>query len=114
MSKMSKPKLMTFHVEGPDWEHEVSVDPELFTAERAQIFEAATVGLEKQIKTAETLNVGAIILVRKGKSVKKEAMVNGYLCLVNAGQHILAETLRQSFKKASGQDLALDENGYSF
>ena len=114
MNKMRKEKLLTFYVEGPDWEHTVAVDPSLCEDERAQLFEAATLAVEKQLKVAETLNVGAIILVKKGKSAKKEAMVNAYICLVNAGQHILAENLRENFKKQSGQDLAADETGYSY
>ena len=114
MKKMSKPKLKTFYVEGPDWEQNVAVDPEICSDERAQLFEAATVAIEKQIKSADTLNVGAILLVRTSKKAKKEAMVNAYICLINAGQHALAENLRINFKSQSGNDLAMDENGYSY
>ncbi len=114
MNKMSKEKTTTFYVEGPDWEHTVSLDPTIFEDERSQLFEAATLAVEKQMKAAELLNVGAIILVRKSKAAKKEAMVNAYICLSNAGQYALAENLRNNFKKESGQDLALDENGYSY
>jgi hypothetical protein len=114
MKKMSKPKSMTFYVEGPDWEQNVSVDPTVCDDERSQLFEAATRAVEKQIKSSDVLNVGAILLVRKSKTAKKEAMVNAYICLVNAGQHILAENLRMNFKTQSGTDLAMDENGYSY
>lgn len=114
MSKEHKEKLLTFYVEGPDWLHTVEVDPVLFDDERSQLLEAATLAVEKQLALAETLNLGAIILVRKSKQAKKEAMVNAYLCLVNVGQYKLAESLRDSFKKQSGQDLAADENGYSY
>jgi len=114
MPKMKKEKTTTFHVEGPDWEHVVALDTSLFDDERAQLFEAATLGIEKQMKNTETLNLGAIILVKKSKAAKKEAMVNAYICLVNAGQYVLAENLRENFKKQSGQDLALDTQGYSY
>jgi hypothetical protein len=110
---MSKTKMMTFYVEGPDWGHNVSLDPELFDDERAQYIEAASLAVEKQLKE-EDMNLGAIIIVKKSKSAKKEALVNAYLCLVNVGQYKLAEELRANFKKSSGQDLAEDKMGYSF
>ena len=115
MDKMSnKIKMLSFYVEGPDWGHNISLDPVLFDDERAQMFEAATLGIEKQIKESEELNLGPILLVRKSKTAKKEAMVNAFLCLVNIGQYALAENLRNNFKKSSGQDLAEDKNGYSY
>jgi hypothetical protein len=110
---MNKTKMLSFYVEGPDWGHTVSVDPELFDNERAQIIEAATVGVEKQINSEE-FNLGAIVIVKKTKTAKKEALVNAYLCLVNVGKYKLAEDLRANFKKNSGQDLAEDKTGYSF
>jgi hypothetical protein len=115
MNKMSnKTKMLSFYVEGPDWSHTVSLNPELFDDERAQMFEAATLAIEKQMKDCEELNLGAILLVKKSKAAKKEAMVNAYLCLVNVGQYVLAENLRENFKKSSGQDLSQDKNGYSY
>lgn len=120
---MSKTKKLTFVVEGPDWEHSVSINPEIFDDERSQLLEAATRGLEEEIKCAEKLNVGPILLVRPDTSTKskqkssepvKEALVNAYLCLVNTGQYELAEDLRINYKKSSNQDLAMDDNGYSF
>lgn len=111
---MKKEKLVTFYIEGPDWEHSVALDPAIFEQEREQLLEAATQALEKQIKVAETFNVGPVILVRKSKTAKKEALVNAYICLNNMGQYSLAEDLRKNFMKASGQDLAADEVGYSF
>jgi len=114
MNKMSKTKMLSFYVEGPDWVHNVSIDPELFDDERSQIFEAATLAVEKQMKESDELNIGAILLVRKSKAAKKEAMVNAFLCLVNIGQYVLAENLRENFKKSSGQDLSQDKNGYSY
>lgn len=114
MRKMSKTKMMTFYVEGPDWGHNVSLDPELFDDERSQMFEAATLAIEKQMRESEELNLGAILLVKRSKTAKKEAMVNAFLCLVNIGQYVLAENLRENFKKSSGQDLAEDKHGYSY
>lgn len=114
MNKMKKEKLTTYYVEGPDWEHTVSIDHEIFETESEQLFEAATRALEMQITSTKTFNVGAVILVRKSKTAKKEAMVNAYICLCNMGNYKLAESLRTNFKKETGQDLAADENGYSF
>ncbi len=114
MPKMKKEKLMTFYVEGPDWEHSVTIDPTIFEEEKEQLFEAATLALEKQIKVTQVFNVGPVILVRKSKTSKKEALVNAYSCLNNMGQYALAENLRSNFKSASGQDLAADETGYSY
>ena len=112
---MSKTKMLSFYVEGPDWGHTVFLNPELFDDERAQIFEAATLAIEKQMKESDELNLGPILLVRKSKSATKEAMVNAFfLCLVNIGQYVLAENLRENFKKSSGQDLSEDKNGYSY
>lgn len=125
---------MNFYVEGPDWEQSVSIDPELFENERDQLIEAGTLAIEKQIRATpskeggtlgaekktltiqdtEVFNLGAILLVKKSKTAKKEAMVNAYICLINAGQYKLAEMLRVDFKKASGQDLAQDTNGVSY
>lgn len=112
-SSMNKTKMMSFYVEGPDWGHTVSIDPELFDNERAQIIEAASAGIEKQVESDE-FNLGAIVIVKKNKTSKKEALVNAYLCLVNIGKYKLAEDLRTNFKKNSGQDLAEDNTGYSF
>lgn len=114
MYEMSKIKTMNFYVEGPDWAQTVSIDSELLETERDRLIEAATLAVEKQIKETESLNLGAILLVRRSKTAKKEAMVNSYLCLVNAGHYKLAENLRVDFKKSSGQDLAQDTNGFSY
>jgi len=114
MNKMSKEQTMSFFVEGPDWEYTVSLDPTIFDDERSQLFEAATLAIEKQMKKDDDLNLGACILVRKSKASKKEAMVNAYLCLVNVGQYKLAEDLRNNFKESTKQDLADDKMGYTF
>lgn len=111
---MRKTKTMTFYVEGPDWAQTVSIDPDVVETERERLIEAGTVGIEKQIKESDALNLGAILLVRKSKKSKKEAMVNSYICLVNAGHYKLAENLRSDFKKSSGQDLAQDVDGFSY
>lgn len=110
---MSKTKMMSFYTEGPDWSHTVSIDPEIFDDERAQLIEAASLGVQKQMKE-DDFNLGAIVIVKKSKSSKKEALVNAYLCLVNLGQYDLAENLRKNFKQSSGQDLAEDKTGYSY
>lgn len=111
---MKKTKTMNFYVEGPNWVQTVSIDPELLETERDRLIEAATLGIEKQIKETDALDLGAILLVRRGKTSKKEAMVNAYICLINAGHYKLAENLREDFKKSSGQDLAQDKNGFSY
>lgn len=106
--------MLSFYVEGPDWSHSVSLDPELFDDERAQLFEAASLAVEKELKDSDDVNIGALIIVKKSKSAKKEALVNAYLCLVNVGYYKLAEDLRANFKKETGNDLAEDKMGYSF
>lgn len=113
MSNMTKEKKITYSVEGPDWKTEIELDTEIFEAEGEQLFEAGTKALEKLIAENDQLNIGTILLIKKHRSTK-EAMVNAYICLNNAAQYKLAETLRENFKKQSGQDLALDENGYSY
>ena len=114
MSNMTKQTKVTYHVEGPDWTADVELDAEIFDTEKEQIFEAATRAIETLMVDKEELNIGAIILVKKQRS-SKEAMVNAYICLSNAGKYKLAEELRENFKKSSGgQDLALDDTGYSY
>jgi hypothetical protein len=111
---MSKTKMISFYVEGPDWSHSVSLDSMLFDDERSQLFEAASLGLEKQFKNADNVNVGALVIVKKTKTSKKEAFVNSYICLINIGMYELAENLRVNFKKETGNDLAEDKIGYTF
>lgn len=115
MSNMTKEKKITYHVEGPDWVYEAELDAEIFVTEAEQLFEAGTRGIENQLKekSDSDINIGAIIIVRKLKS-SREALVNSYICLNNAAQHKLAEKLRENFKTQSGQDLALDQIGYSY
>lgn len=112
MTNMTKEKI-TYHVEGPDWVYEAEIDTEIFNSEKDQLFEAGTRGIESQLKEVKELNIGAILIVKKLKS-SREALVNTYICLNNAAQYKLAEKLRESFKSQSGQDLALDETGYSY
>ena len=117
-------KLKTYYVEGPNWENEVQIDPAQYDGdERMLMLEIATLGIEKQLgDTGEegevSFDVGPLLIVReKTKSKKKpvkEAFVNSYICLLNCGQYKIGEALRENYKKASGQDLRLDENGVSF
>lgn len=111
MSMMKKLKTVNYQVEGPDWKHTVSLDPDAFDTEQARIFEAGTKAIEKQIEVADVFNVGAVVIVRKGR---KEVLVNAYICLNNAAQYKIAEELRANFKKQTGQDLSVDESGYSY
>ena len=111
--KMTKQTKAIFHVEGPDWKTIVELDADVFESEAEQLFEAGTLAVEYVLTENDETNIGAILLVKKNKSTK-EAMVNSYICLNNAGQYELAEELRTNFKKQSGQDLALDQNGYSY
>lgn len=110
---MTKEKKITYKVEGPDWNTEVEIDAEIFESESDQLFEAGTRAIENMLKENDELNIGAIILIKKNKSTR-EAMVNAYICLNNAGKYSLAENLRENFKKNSGQDLAADDTGYSY
>jgi hypothetical protein len=114
MPHMTKNDNVTFYIEGPDWANEVEIDTTIFDTEAAQLFEAGTRSIEKQMKDNEDLNLGAILLIKKGRKNAKEAMVNSYVCLNNAHQYALAEKLRQSFKESSGQDLSVDEKGYTY
>ena len=114
MSKMgSKTKMVNYNVEGPDWTHSVSLDAEIFETEQEQLFEAATRAIEKEMKSPDTFNIGALLIVRKGKSTKNDKLVNSYICLNNAGLYHLAEDLRKNFKKQTGQDIATDTTGIS-
>jgi hypothetical protein len=105
---------VTFYVEGPDWTEEVAVDVDIFEDEASQLFEAGTKAIEKRVKENPELNVGALLLVKKGKKTNREAMVNAYICLNNASQYDLAQKLKKNFLDASGQDLSLDKDGYTY
>lgn len=121
MDKMSKQTgTATYYIEGPDWARSVEIDTDVFDTFSAQLFEAASQAIEKEIKESDNFNLGAILLVRKGKkATDKELLVNAYICLNNIGKFQLAETLRENFKEQTkkddqpGQDLADDEIGYS-
>ena len=103
-----------FNVQGTDWSYDLEIDTSIFETPREQYLEAASRGIEIQLETNEKLNLGPIIIVKK-KGSKKEALVNSYICLNNVSQYALAETLRENYKKQSnGQDLALDDVGFSF
>lgn len=107
----SKTKTVTYYVEGPDWEHAVNVDPEIFDTENSQIFEAAAQAIEKEMKSPDNFNIGALLIVKKSKKSQKEKLVNAYIALNNAAQYTVAEDLRKNFLKQTGQDLAKDEGG---
>ncbi len=113
MNNMTKQNKAKFHVEGVDWETDIELDTQIFETDGEQLFEAGTRAIEFVLKEKNNINMGAILLIKKNKS-RKEAMVNTYICLNNAGQYKLAEELRKNFKNQSGQDLALDETGYSY
>jgi hypothetical protein len=114
MMESGKTTNVTFYVEGPDWTEEIIVDVDIFDDEASQLFEAGTKAIEKQVNEKDELNVGALLLIKKGKKTSKEAMVNAYICLNNAAQYDLAEKLKKNFLEASGQDLSLDEPGYTY
>lgn len=111
---MTKEKKVSYYVEGPNWETNVSLDAEIHDDERSQLLEAATLAIEKRIKEEEDLQLGAVLIVKKTKRSQKEALVNAYICLINAGQYKIAENLRTTFKKETGNDLASDEKGFSY
>lgn len=111
---MTQQKKVAYQVEGPGWTREVLVDSELHDDERSQLIEAGTLALEAKIKEDEALSVGAVLSINKKGKKSKEALVNAYLCLINASQHKIAESLRQNFKKETGNDLAMDEKGFSY
>lgn len=114
MSNMTKEKKITYHVEGPDWDIDVELDTEIYESERDQLFEAGTRAIELTLKENDKMTIGAVLIVKKQKT-SKEALVNAYICLNNAAQYQMAENLRETFKKTSGgQDLALDQEGYSY
>ena len=114
MVESEKTTNVTFYIEGPDWTEEIAVDVDIFEDEVSQLFEAGTKAIEKRVKENTELNVGALLLIKKEKKTNKEAMVNAYICLNNAAQYALAESLRENFKNASGQDLSLDTVGYTY
>lgn len=111
---MTKEKKISYYVEGPNWETNVYVDGEIHDDERSQLLEAGTLAIENRISEEENLQLGAVLIVKKSKKSSKEALVNAYICLVNAGQYKIAENLRDTFKKETGNDLATDEKGFSY
>jgi hypothetical protein len=115
---MTKEKKISFYVEGPNWDTNVYVDGEIHDDERSQLIEAGTLAIEKRILEEKDdegdLQLSAVLSVKKSKKATKEALVNAYICLVNAGQYKIAENLRETFKKETGNDLAADEKGFSY
>jgi len=114
MEKMSKQTGMaTYYVEGPNWSRKVDIDTEVFDTFEAQLFEAGSQAVEKEMGESDNFDLGAILIIKKNKKSAKELLVNAYICLNNVGKFQLAETLRKNFKEQTGQDLAVDEIGYS-
>jgi len=111
---MTKEKKVSYYVEGPNWELNVSVDAEIHDDERSQLLEAGTLAIENRMNHELDLQLGAVLIVKKTKRSQKEALVNAYICLVNAGQYKIAENLRETFKKETGNDLATDDKGFSY
>ncbi len=111
---MTKEKKISYYVEGPNWETNVSLNAEIYDDERGQLLEAGTLAIEKRVEEEGNLQLGAVLVVKKSKKSSKEALVNAYICLVNAGQYKIAENLRDTFKKETGNDLAADEKGFSY
>lgn len=115
---MTKEKKISYYVEGPNWDTNVVVDGEVFDDERSQLLEAGTLAIEKRILEEKgdegDLQLSAVLTVKKSKKSTKEALVNSYICLINAGQYKIAENLRDTFKKETGNDLASDEKGFSY
>jgi hypothetical protein len=104
----SKTKTVSYYVEGPDWGQNVTLDTDAFDTENAQVLEAGTRAIEQEMKKTDDFNIGALLIVKKGKKAKGEKLVNAYICLNNAAQYSLAEDLRKNFKAQTGQDLAID------
>jgi len=104
----------TYYVEGPNWEATVSVDTDINTEEKFQLLEAGTLAIEKRLSTGKDIQFGPILLIRRASRTAKEAQVNTYLCLINAAQYKAAEDLRSNYKKSSGEDLSLDQNGFAY
>jgi hypothetical protein len=114
MDKMSsKTNVINYYVEGPDWSQTVEIDTDIFNDKRSQLFEAGSRAIELEMKKTENFNLGAILIVKPTKKSQKEALVNAYICLLNVGQYAMAENLRTNFKKSSGQDLGIDQIGYT-
>jgi hypothetical protein len=105
-------KKQIFYVEGPDWNTGVRVDTAIYTDKASQLFEAGALAIKYQLEETDGLNLGAIVLVRKGSKTAKSTMVNSYICLNRLGAYKLAKELRKLFKKSTGSDLAIDEVGY--
>lgn len=106
---------ITFCVEGPDWKETVSVDTDIFPDESTQLFEAATVAIEKNFKLyGKKFKLGPMVQLKEKAGKKRTALVNAYVCLMNAGKPSLAERLNSRFKESEGQDLSIDDKGYSW
>ena len=105
----------TFCVEGPGWKETVSIDTDIFPEESMQLFEAATIAIENNFKLyGQKFKLGPMVQIKEKSGKKRTALVNAYMCLNNAGKPALAERLNRKFKEAEGQDLSIDDAGYSW
>ena len=105
----------TFYVEGPNWKETVSIDTEIFSDESQSLFEAATIGIEESFrKQGKKFKLGPMVQIKEKNGKQRTALVNSYVCLLNAGKHDLAERLNSNFKESEGQDLSTDDSGFSW
>lgn len=107
--------VTTFYVEGPNWKETVSLDADIFPTEDERILEAATIAIETSSKRSNSkFQLGPMVQVKEKTGQERTALVNAYKCLLNAGKHDLAKRLHTNFQKNEGQDLGLDDKGYSW
>jgi len=114
---MTKPiaNTTTFYAEGVDWKETVSVDADIFVSDPDQLFEAATSAIEINIeKYGNKFKLGPMVQIKEKTGKKRTALVNSYICLNNAAKYALADRLCSAFKKAEGQDLSVDDTGFSW
>lgn len=108
---------ITFSIRGPQWVEIVSVDPTDFSDDRSKYIEVATRGIESQWKSAgKKFKLGPIVEVKQKTTNGPTVIVNSYLCLLNSSiptAQSLAEMLRKNYQEETGQDLKLDESGYT-
>ena len=90
----------TITVNNADWVKEIVVDSSIFTKYH---IEACTQALELNIASGN-LSVAPYIYSTL-KNSKKTYVFNSYIMLINAGYHVYAENLRNSFKNQSKIDL---------
>lgn len=106
-----------YTVRGPQWSETVTVDESDFSDDRSKYIEVATRGIESQWKSAgKKFKLGPIVEVKQKTKNGSTVIVNSYLCLLNSSiptAQSLAEMLRKNYQEETGQDLKLDESGYT-